>query len=169
MVYYLSLFYDIFQTTYLKKFIHSNREVNLKEEFVLTFMYVFKYILGGKHLAKSDLLWTYIGSKYLLLNFQDLQHIISITCNYVDCCLTFLGKVFIDLRSPGGDGRWQQRRRRLRGRPSLSSKGFSFFEEIWNKRETYCKSCIALCRSSVLSTFNFGVYWVETYENKHWL
>ena len=92
-----------------------------------------------------------------------VQHIISITCNYVDCCLTFLGKVFIDLRSPGGDGRWQQRwrqvgRRRLRGRPSLSSKGFSFFEEIWNKRETYCKSCIALCRSSVLSTFNFGVY-----------
>ena len=108
---------------------------------------------------------TYI-SKYLLLSFQDLQHIISITCNYVDCCLTFLGKVFIDLRSPGGgDGRWQQRRRRrqvrrrrLRGRPSLSSKGFSFFEEIWNKRETYCKSCIALCRSSVRSTFNFGVY-----------
>ena len=107
---------------------------------------------------------TYI-SKYLLLSFQDLQHIISITCNYVDCCLTFLGKVFIDLRSPGdGDGRWQQRRRqvglhgRLRGRPSLSSKGFSFFEEIWNKRETYCKSCIALCRSSVQSTFNFGVY-----------
>ena len=105
---------------------------------------------------------TYL-SKYLLLSFQDLQHIISITCNYVDCCLTFLGKVFIDLRSPGGgDGRWQQRRQlgrwRLCGRPSLSSKGFSFFEEIWNKRETYCKSCIALCRSSVRSTFNFGVH-----------
>ena len=108
-------------------------------------------------------------------NFGNLsiQHIISITCNYVDCCLTFLGKVFIDLRSPGGgDGRWQQRRRRrqvrrrLRGRPSLSSKGFSFFEEIWNKRETYCKSCIALCRSSVWSTFNFGVYWFETYEKQ---
>lgn len=41
---------------YLKRFIHSNREVYLNEEFVLAFMYVFMSILGGKHLAKSDLL-----------------------------------------------------------------------------------------------------------------
>ena len=86
---------------------------------------------------------------YKLLTFLPL---ITIRINIRG--LTFLGRFFIDLLNRCSYVRRQVRRlRRQCGgtQQRLSSNSFSFFEEIWNKRETYCNSCITLCRSLVQS------------------